>query len=334
MIRIEDVAAWPNLIRAVHKASRGKRERPDVAAFLADLPSNLAALGEGILAGAVPNGGYRAFMIHDPKRRLIHAATFRERVLHHAILNLAEPVFERTLLPSSYACRPGMGVHRAVLAVQRNLRRFAWYTKIDIDGYFPSIPHGPLKALLARRFKGAAFLDLLARIIDASPTPTPGIGLPIGALTSQHFANLYLDSADRVLLDTPGVHAHVRYMDDVLWWADSPAVLRKSLAAVEVHLAGLGLRVKRSATQVQRSAQGVSYCGFRIRPGVVLASRRKLRRYRRHMDCIKEGLCLGVMGEDAAQRQAEAIDATLAHCVSDDWRRRYWLNRAGCVPDW
>lgn len=322
LIRLEDVAAWPNLLLATHKAARGKRQRPDVAAFLADLPARLQALGASILDGSAPFGEYRSFVIRDPKRRLIHAAAFPDRVLHHAVLNLAEPVFERTLLESSHAYRPGKGVHRAVASVQQHLRRHPWFAKMDVEGYFPSIPHEPLKALLARRFKGAGFLHLLGRIIDASPGPAEGRGLPIGSLTSQHFANLYLDSADRLLLDHPGVRANVRYMDDVLWWADSPAVLHESLARLGEHLRGLGLTIKPSSVQIQRSDRGVSYCGFRIRQGVILPSRRKLRRYRWHMESLQD--MSSESSEAELQRWADAIEATLAHCVSLDWRRRYW----------
>lgn len=322
LIRLEEVAAWPNLLLATHKAARGKRQRPEVADFLADLPARLQALGAAIVNGTAPLGQYRAFLIHDPKRRLIHAADFPDRVLHHAILNLAEPVFEKTQVESSYACRPGKGVHRAVAQVRQNLCRHAWYAKIDVEGYFPAIPHAPLKNLLARRFKGAGFLDLLGRIIDASPGQVRGHGLPIGSLTSQHFANLYLDSADRLLLDQPGVRAHVRYMDDVLWWADSTAILHESLDRLDTHLRDLGLTIKPSSVQIQRSDQGVSYCGFRIRQGVILPSRRKLRRYRRHMAALLNPEI--EQAESLLQRQADAIEATLAHSTSLDWRRRYW----------
>lgn len=325
LIRLEEVAEWSNLLSAVHKAARGKHARPDVAAFLADLPARLAELAESILDGRAPLGQYRSFIIRDPKRRLIHAAAFPDRVLHHGILNLAEPVFEKALVSSSYACRPGKGVHRAVAAVQRHLQRYRWYAKIDVDGYFPAIPHPALMDLLARRFKGAGFLALLQRIIQASPGD--GCGLPIGSLTSQHFANLYLDSADRLLLNHEGVRAHVRYMDDVLWWADSADVLRKSLSVLDGHLQVLGLTIKPSSVQIQPSELGVSYCGFRIRPGLILPSRRKLRRYRQHYHSLGEATRQRLYSEGAWQRRADAIEATLAHCTSLNWRRRFWAER-------
>lgn len=119
-IDLSEVAAYPNLCLAAWKAARGKRGRADVAAFTGALSRRIARLSQDIQDGVVPYGEGRDFFIHDPKRRLIHAACFEDRVLHHAIMNLAEPVFERALIPASYACRPGKGVHAAVREVQRN----------------------------------------------------------------------------------------------------------------------------------------------------------------------------------------------------------------------
>jgi hypothetical protein len=327
LIRLEELAAWPNLLLATHKAARAKRQRPEVMAFLQDLPANLTQLGSAILTGGAPQGHYRYFTIHDPKRRLIHAACFADRVLHHAIFNLAEPTFEKALLPSCYACRPGKGVHRAVVAAQRNLQRYAWYAKIDIDGYFASIRHDHLHGLLAKRFKGAGFLALLQRIIAAAPLPQPGRGLPIGSLTSQHFANLYLSSADRLIQACPGVRAQLRYMDDILWWADAAQPLRDSLVALQDHLNAIGLNIKSTSIQIQPSAQGVSYCGFRIRRGVILPSRRKLHRYRQHQRNWCEAAATGGYPESDLQRWADVYEATLAHTTSLHWRKRFWLQQ-------
>ena len=156
-IELEDLASRDNLTLASWKAARGKRDRPDVAAFVARCDARLDALSAAILQERAPSGDFHTFWIRDPKRRLIHAAAFEDRVLHHAMLNLAEPVFERCLVPTTYACRPGLGVHRAVLRVQRNLRRYPWFVKVDIDGYFPSVRHERLMALAGTTLQGRWF---------------------------------------------------------------------------------------------------------------------------------------------------------------------------------
>ena len=204
-IALDALAERANLALAAFKAAQGKRQRPAVAAWLADADARLAGLAQRILAGSAPLGQVRQFEIHDPKRRLITAACFEDRGLHQAILNLAEPRFEQALTDAAYACRPGRGVHAAVAAVQRGLQQQPWVVQVDVDGYFPSISHPVLLGLLARRFKGAGLLALLGRIVDAGAV-APGRGVPIGPLTSQHFANVYLASADRLLLAHPGVH--------------------------------------------------------------------------------------------------------------------------------
>jgi hypothetical protein len=163
-VSLGELASWDNLLLATWKAARGKRSRPQVQAFLADLDGALARLAAGILDGAVPVGRYREFLIHDPKLRRIHAACFEDRVLHHAILNLVGPVFERSLVDSSYACRPGMGSHAAVLRAQQHLRRHAWFGQVDVAGYFPAINHVTLKG----SWRGASRVGISWRYWGAS----------------------------------------------------------------------------------------------------------------------------------------------------------------------
>jgi hypothetical protein len=286
------------------------------------LDARLNALAEDILTERAPKGRFRRLTIHDPKRRVITAACFADRVLHHAILNLAEPRFERALVDSSYACRPGKGVHAAARAVQRNLQRWPWFVQVDVNGYFPSIDHGLLKDLLARRFKGAGFLALLGRIIDAGGTDTSGRGLPIGALTSQHFANAYLDAADRMLLAHPGVRAHVRYMDDILWWCPSRAAAVESLAEQQTFLwRERRLRLKPGA-RIGCSRQGLAYCGFRVRQGVILASSRKLTRYRAGLARVAAAEEAGKVTPAHAQRAYDGLLATLSGAQTLGFRQR------------
>jgi retron-type reverse transcriptase len=318
-IELADLAERGNLELAVWKAARGKRDRIAVGRFLADLEVRLNRLAEDIRMERVPAGRMRRFVIHDPKRRIISAACFVDRVLHHAILNLAESRFERMLTDHVYACRPGKGVHAAALAVQGNLRRWPWLVRVDVDGYFPSIDHGRLKDLLARCFKGNGFLALLGRIVDGGST-IPGRGLPIGALTSQHFANAYLDAADRFLLNHSAVRAELRYMDDIVWWCESRADCQTTLAELQAFLwEQRGLRLKPNV-HIGLSRRGLAYCGFRIKPGVILASSRKLTRYRAGLARLESARAGGRLGDAEAQRAHDGLLATLAYAETAGFR--------------
>ena len=328
-ITLQQLAARENLLLAVAKAARGKRQRPEVARWLAELEPRLADLAQGIMDQTVPSGRMRRFTIHDPKTRVISTTSFADRVLHHAILNLAEPRFEKMLVDSSFACRPGLGVHAAVAAVQRHLRRFDWWVQVDVAGYFASIDHGLLRGLLARRFKGEGLLALLGRIIARGAPAGAGCGLPIGALSSQHFANAYLDAADRWLLARPDVQAHVRYMDDIVWWCASRDQAQSVLAGFRVWLAlHLRLQLKPQA-RVGRSAQGIAFCGFRVRRGVVLPSARKQRRFRQGARAWMRAFHEPGTAEGDLQRAHEVLQATLAHTRSVEFRRRVWARVGG-----
>lgn len=320
-IELAEIAAWENLQCAVWKAAKGKRLRPAVVMFFKDLDVRLEQLQADILAERVPYGSYRAFFIQDPKRRLIHAAGFADRVLHHAVMNRAEPVFERSLVDSTFACRPGKGVHRAVLRVQRNLQRFPWFVQVDVAGYFPSIDHGRLMNLLARRFKGAAFMRLLERIIGSYQF-SPGKGLPIGSLTSQHFANLYLDGADRFLLGHAAVCAHVRYMDDIVWWCRDKQSARSVLQAVGEYITGTCQLTLKPLARINRSVRGMTYCGFRILPGTIRLTLRKQRRYRLLRRYYETAWQRGEIAGSGLQTAFDSVLAATLPAQSLPWRQR------------
>jgi len=332
-VALAEIADRGNLQLAAWKAARGKHRRPAVARFLSNVDDELAGLGHRILDGRVPSGRMQRFIIHDPKQRTIHAACFSDRVLHHAILNLTESAFERALVESSFACRPGKGVHASVAHVQRMLQRWPWRVQVDVEGYFPRIDHARLLALIARRFKGAGYLALMARIVEAgSPDPVraPGRGLPIGSLTSQHLANAYLDRADRFLLEHDGaeVRAHARYMDDMVWCCETHEAARKTLVRLREFMADeLGLSLKPGA-RPQSSDRGVLWCGHRITPGLVRPSTRKLARYRAAVERLTQAERQGAIEADL-QRAHDAALATLAHTQSLHFRQRVWRALSG-----
>lgn len=197
----EAVAEPDNLRLAFWKASRGKQHRPDQREYAARLEEEIEVLRRGLLQGDYPVGDYTRFTVYDPKERVICAAAFRERVLHHALMNVCEPLVDRWLVFDCYACRVGKGQAKAVRRAQAFAGEYPWFLKADIRKFFDSVPHDGLKALLRRKFKDGRLLGWFDRIIGTYETQ-PGRGLPIGNLTSQHFANLYLDPLDRFARET------------------------------------------------------------------------------------------------------------------------------------
>ncbi len=320
-IGLEEIVGRANLTLALHKAARCKRHRNQIARFSQHADTNLNRLAADILDTRLPYGRFRAFTIRDPKRRIIHAACFEDRVFHHAVINLAGPVLERAMLPTSFACRPGLGVHRAADRVQQCIRRYAWYCQIDISGYFASIDHGILLSVLLRRFKGDAFVRQLQRLLD-SYHHQPDKGLPIGSLTSQYFANYYLDGLDRLLDGLPQVTAHLRYMDDIVWWGDDKQQVKQVLQQVQENLRDQRQLQIKPAWRLQRSAQGINFCGYRILPGVIRLSTRRKRRYQQRRLYWERQYALGNIDAIQLQTAYAAVHAILQGADSSAWRRQ------------
>ncbi len=322
---LETIAHWHNLAAAFHRAARGKRNRWQVRLFAADLFGQLSRLQKEILEGVVSLGRMRAFSIHDPKPRLIHAPCFRERVLHHALMAHAGPVLDRVLVDDTYACRVGKGTLAAVRRAQHHGRRHPWWVKIDMQAYFASVDHGILLELLSRRFKDRGLLDIIGRIVNAYHTD-PGRGLPIGALTSQHFANYYLNGLDRFLLEDCKVKGLVRYMDDLVWWVDDKDTARKSRdEAVRYAKERLRLTVKQP-THLGRSRDGLLFCGYRILPGRLLLSRRRKRRYTQLRRQWEQAWSAGEIGALDLQAGFAAAHAITVHADAAAWRAAQLLH--------
>ena len=321
-IELTEVAAGPNLDAALWAAARGKRARPDVAAFLADAAARLVVVRQAILGGHLPDGQLREFAIRDPKPRLIHAAPFADRVAHHALMRLMEPRLEQALVPTSFACRPGRGVHAALAHAQRQMVRHAagWTVKLDVWHCFPQLPHQGVLDLLARRFKGSALL-LVEHIVRGHESgPGTGRGLPIGSLTSQHFANQYLGEIDRFTIARPECLAHVRYMDDVvLWCADRPSADALCAAVTDYCEAVLGLRLKRPVLAPVRA--GLAYCGMRLGPRGLRPGRRHLRAWASRWRTLEADWRIGVLTDAEAQRMAEVLRALCLPARPVAWQR-------------
>lgn len=269
-------------------------------------------------------GKFRSFYIHDPKKRLIHAACFKDRIFHHALMNRCGETFERAMVDNTYACRMGKGVHKAVQHVQKHLHAYPWFVKIDIDGYFAAIHHQRMHEVLMRKFKGDEIHQQFWRVLKSyQTTPTQrGYGLPIGSLTSQYFANYYLDGLDRWLNEDSRVKASIRYMDDVIWWCESKAIARQMLTEVRDYLTQQRQLKVKPTVQLQPSKQGVLYCGFRVSQGTLRLSRRRKKRFQQRRLFWENEYTQGRISSLQLQNVYAAVHSITIGTDSLQWRRK------------
>ncbi len=305
----EKLTDFHALLAAARRAARGKRKKAEVAAFRFDLEGEVLRLKRELEEGRWRPGPYRTFCITDPKPRLISAAPFRDRVVHHAICAAIEPRLERYAIADSFACRPKKGTRAAVLRAQAFARRHPRYLKLDIRHFFETADHGVLKALLRRLFEDGRLCRLLETVIDAgAPGSPPGKGLPIGNLTSQHFANLYLGRLDHFIKETLRVQGYVRYMDDMLLFAPNRAHQRRWHQAAAAFAAdALHLELKEEATRYGLVADGVPFLGFRLWPRLIRLDAPRAHRLRRRLRDLDRGRRSGRLTEDAVRRSMESL---------------------------
>ena len=320
----EEVTDYGNLLAAARRARRGKGDRTAVARFIFHLEPNLLALQKELRSGNYRMRPYRAFVIREPKRRQICAAHFRDRVVHHSVCAVLDPIFDGCLIHDTYACRRRKGTHAAVRRLQHFARRSPYVLMGDVRRFFETVDHEVLKALYRRKLKDRALLALLDRIVDHPlPGGSPGKGLPIGNLTSQYFANLYLGELDHFVKERLRLRGYLRYMDDFAVFADSKARLHAALAAIREFLAGtLRLELREERTRLAPATQGAPFLGFRVFPGVVRLDGRKLARLRRRLRGREAAYRAGAMEEDALARSVQSMIGHIAHVDSLEVRRR------------
>lgn len=277
-----ELTSFSNLLSAAQGAAAGKKSRPDVAGFLMNLEPELMKLQRQLVDGSYQPGGYHTFQILDPKPRMISAAAFRDRVVHHALTNILEPIFELRFSNNSFACRKGKGTHKALAVAKEGARRFPYVMKLDVRKYFASIDHQILNEQLARVIKCKPTMELAARIIEASNPQEemaqyfPGDdlftpfsrrrGLPLGNQTSQFFANVYLNRLDRLLDEQLQPRLWARYVDDMVVFADSKQSLRGIRVALDLEMGRARLTFHAGKSRVHCCRDGVTFLGWRIFP--------------------------------------------------------------------
>jgi retron-type reverse transcriptase len=338
------IASFRSLHAAARRAILGKRRKPGAAAFTANLETEILRLERELFAATYKPGRYVRFEVHDPKPRMVSAAPFRDRVVHHAACAVVEPIFERGFVHDSYANRTGKGSHRAIDRYERYRDRYRYVLRCDIFRYFPAIDHELLKVDLRRRIGCERTLWLLDTIVDGS-NPQEAVhlyypgddlfepyrrrrGLPIGNLTSQFFANVYLDGLDHFCKEVLRAPGYVRYVDDFALFNDDPMVLETWCDRVAVYLARRRLSLHPAKTFVVGTAERACFLGLELIEG----GRRRLpdenvRRFRNRLRGMRDQWRAGTIARPAVEQRVRAWIAHAEH--ADTWRLRAAIFQGG-----
>ena len=329
----ERVADIDNLRTAFCKARKRKSAKTDILEFSRNLDANLSRIRRELLDGTYRFGAYSYFDIHDPKRRVICAASFPERVIHHAIMNICAEHFENYQIPYSYARRKNKGTFAALERAARCQRKYQWHLKLDVRKYFDSISHEILYGKMERMYKDRKLLDVFRRIID-SYHARDGKGVPIGNLTSQYFANHYLSFADRYAVEKLRIPAYVRYMDDMFMWANNGGELREKGALFEKFIVeNLGLSLKPFV--LNRTKHGLSALGFILYPNAIRLNQRSRERFSVKLTEYMALMYRGEMRETEFSRRVLAIYGFIARADARGFAGkilRNWVERHGLEP--
>jgi retron-type reverse transcriptase len=342
------LVTFENLHAAYRKAAKGKRGQPEVASFEYVLEENLFQLQQALSDQTYQPGAYYSFYIYDPKHRLISAAPFADRVVHHALCNIIEPLFERTFIGDSYANRIGKGTHKALDKAQAWAKQYPNVLQCDIRKFFPSVDHAILASILARKIADPQVLWLCNQILtsgvgvlsdeyemvyfpgdDLFAAARPR-GLPIGNLTSQFWANVYLNELDQFVKRTLQVGPYLRYVDDFLLFSENKAQLWAWKAAIRQFLVGLRLTIHEKRSTVYPVTNGIPFLGFHLypthrrlkRPNGIAFQRRLRRLFRRYE-----------RGDIDMERIDQSIQGWIAHVQhGNTWGLRRSLLRFPLPP--
>ncbi len=272
----EDITSLENLLEAWKEFIRGKRRRRDVQEFQRDLMGNIFSLHRDLAARQYRHAPYEAFNISDPKPRSIHKASVRDRLLHRALYRKLYPFFDRTFVSDSFSCRQGKGTHKALdrfrmfaYSASKNHTKILWVLKCDVRKFFASVDHAVLLDILAKYIPDKNAVMLLSEIIESfhSAAPDganhPGVGLPLGNLTSQLLVNIYMNRFDQFVKHRLKVKWYVRYADDFVIMSTDREWLDKVLLEIEAFLrTQLKLELHPDKVSIGTVAGGIDFLGW------------------------------------------------------------------------
>lgn len=339
---------FENLYEAWDAARKGKRYRAEVMKFSSNLESNLIDIQNHLIYGTYRVGRYRPFFVYEPKKRLVMALPFRDRVVQWAIYRQLFPLIEKQFIDDSYACRRGKGTHKAADKLQYWLRQTDrkkdkyYYLKLDISKYFYRVDHAVLIDLLRRKIRDGPLLSLLVTIINSEDTHfglpvgcdpdaisfdewLDDVGMPIGNLTSQMFANMYLNEVDQFAKHRLRIHYYIRYMDDIIILHSDKKYLGEVKNEIEQFLNdNLHLQLNKK-TVIRPCSMGVDFVGFRIWATHRLLKKQTVKRIKRRIAFLAAATREGKIQPETYNRSIASYKGMMEHFNSYGLRQE--LNR-------
>ncbi len=333
-----------NLFQAWEEFKRGKQKKPDVLAFEKNLEQNIFQLHRDLTNRTYKHGPYRSFYIYDPKRRHIHKATVRDRVLHHAIFRVLNWVFEPTFIPRSFSCRFGKGTHKGVAVLEQMQRQISHsYTrksftlKCDVKKFFDTIDHSFLLSTIKRRISDQNAIWLLEEIIESFLSEYSDLfnrrGVPIGNLTSQLFANIYMNEFDQFVKHGLKVKNYVRYTDDfIVVSTDVDYLLGLIKPMFKFLKTKLGLSLHPEKVGIGKISQGTDFLGYVLLPYHRRLRKRSERRMWRKIDLTTKNYKDELISKESYKGTINSYLGVLchanAHRQSEEIRNNYWFNKS------
>lgn len=328
---------FENLYCAYMEARKCKRYRQEIMAFGQNLEENLITIQNELIWRTYHVGRYREFYVHDPKRRLIMALPFRDRVVQWAIYRQLNPIFDRRYISTSYGCRFGGGSHRAVAKLKEYLRLqsgTAYVLKMDISKYFYRVNHDILMSILERIIKDEGLLWLLHEIIysdhdfgiEADDYNYSGhrlndVGMPIGNLSSQMFANLYLNDADQYAKHVLRVKYYIRYMDDIVIVGSDKKELKRVWEEMEEFLADHLALTLNAKTCIRSEKQGVDFCGYRVWHDHIKLRKKSAIKMKHRLRWLRKAYARGEVDMQTVTDSLVSYLGMLSHCDSYELRK-------------
>ena len=332
----ESVISFENLCKAFYKAKKGKSKNPEALNYFFNLEKELFKIQEELKNKTYKTGKYRVFKVYEPKERVIKAVPFKDRIVHHALCNITEPFFESRFIFDSFACRKKKGTHKGLKRVGNIVQNYFWgknayALKCDVKKYFPSVDHDKLKEMIQKRIKDKHVIDLFNEIIDSDNSQFgKGKGIPIGNLTSQVFANIYLNELDQFAKHELKVKHYLRYVDDFLIFSESKQELHICKHKIKTFLKSICLTIPQAKTNIFKINNGVDFVGYKTHPSFIRLRKSNIKNFVKRTKRLRKLFSINAIQKTRIEK---SIQSWLGYSSHADARKICRLVMQKTVPE-